>query len=206
MHPIVTSVTLLKAISNDTATARWTEFFEKYERYMRNYLESHFPTLVHDDIIQETMMALIDRLPSFRYTPDSKGHFRGYLTGILKHKALEQLRKAKRQPIPIDCTEESSGVETDGDQDPYSHWKTKTDEEECRQWQDQAMEAAIEQFLIDESIDSRNREIFRHVALMHESPESVAQKFGITRGNVDVIKNRMIKRLSVLVEKMTELD
>ena len=71
-------------------------------------------------------------------------------------------------------------------------------------WQDSLMHAALAQLMADDSITSRNREIFRHVALLGEPPESVAADFGVTRGNVDIIKNRMIARLQALVATMRE--
>lgn len=70
MQTIHTSVTLLNAIANNTETVRWTEFFTKYKPMMRAFLSSHFPSLDHDDIIQESMKALIKQLPGYIYTPD----------------------------------------------------------------------------------------------------------------------------------------
>ena len=58
--------------------------------------------------------------------------------------------------------------------------------------------------MADDSIASRNREIFRHVALMGEPPERVASDFGVTRGNVDVIKARLLSRLKGLVAAMKD--
>lgn len=192
MQPPKTSITLLEAIANDTDTVRWTEFFIKYEPLMRSFLAARFPALDHDDIIQETMRSLVKRLPDYRYTPDSKGHFSAYLTGILKHKAMDMLRKEKRlETLHRRSAEEPS---TAGDDSEYEEWRTR------------AMEAAVEQLLADTSVNPRNREIFRHVALMRESPENVAGLFGVTRGNVDVIKKRMIEKLSVLVSSMTQPD
>lgn len=195
MQTIHTSVTLLKAIANDTETVRWTEFYVKYEPMMRAFLASHFPSLDHDDIIQESMKALIKQLPRYTYTPDSNGHFKAYLTGIVKYKALDQLRKAKR----IKAIEKRSA-------DDSMTAACDISEKEEAEWKMQTMEAAIEQLLADKSINPRNREIFRHTALMHESPETVAAMFGTTRGNVDVIKKRIISKLSALVNKMTCLN
>ena len=67
----------------------------------------------------------------------------------------------------------------------------------------QGQEAALEQLLADDSIALTTREVFRHVALMHESPVKVASQFGITRNNVDQIKARLIARLKDLVAGMT---
>lgn len=196
MQTIHTSVTLLNAIANNTETVRWTEFFTKYEPMMRAFLSSHFPSLDHDDIIQESMKALIKQLPGYIYTPDRNGHFKAYLTGIVKYKALDQLRKLKRiKDLKNRCADDSATATA-----------CDISEKEESEWRMQTMEAAIEQLLADASINPRNREIFRHVALMHESPESVAAMFGVTRGNVDVIKKRMITLLSAMVNKMTSLS
>ena len=65
------------------------------------------------------------------------------------------------------------------------------------------MEAAVEQLMSDPKISPATREVFRHVALMHEKPEDVARQFGISRNNVDQIKNRMIGRLADMVRAMT---
>jgi RNA polymerase sigma factor (sigma-70 family) len=193
MQPPKTSITLLNAIANDTDTVRWTEFFVKYEPALRGYLVSCFPSLDHDDIIQETLKTLVRRLPDYRYTPDEKGHFCAYLIGIAKHKALDQLHKEKRIKDLQRRSDENKKL-MDGNGAHDDEWKMR------------AMEAAIEQLFADASINPRNKEIFRHVALMHEPPETVASLFGVTRGNVDVIKKRMIEKLSALVAAMTSED
>jgi len=56
------------------------------------------------------------------------------------------------------------------------------------------------------AINPTTREVFRHVALMHEPSAHVAAAFGMTRDNVDQIKSRMIARLAKLVRSMTAPD
>ena len=58
-----TSVTLLKAISDGTASARWTDFYRRYEPAMRGFLHERFPSVEADDVIQEAMLALTKALP-----------------------------------------------------------------------------------------------------------------------------------------------
>ena len=73
----------------------------------------------------------------------------------------------------------------------------------AEEWRLAAMNAALEQLLSDESVNARSREVFRHVALLHEPPAEVAAAFGISRANVDTIKRRLVQRLSELVKAMT---
>ena len=185
----VTSITLLKGLASGTDNARWAEFFRIYEQPMRSFLQSRFPSVDADDAIQETMVALMRRMPDYHYTPDRNGHFHNYLTGILKHKAEDALRREARESGKRDKLKERGAA--DAPREDPDDWKLA------------AMNAALEQLLSDESVNARAREVFRHVALMHEPPAEVAAAFGLARANVDQIKRRMVQRLSVLVSSMT---
>ena len=185
----VTSITLLKSLASGTDNARWAEFFRIYEQPMRSFLSARFPSVDADDAIQETMVALMRRMPDYHYTPDSNGHFHNYLTGILKHKAEDALRREARESGKRDKLKERGAA--DAPREDPDDWKLA------------AMNAALEQLLSDESVNARTREVFRHVALMHEPAAEVAAAFGISRTNVDQIKRRMVQRLSVLVSSMT---
>ena len=184
-----TSITLLKGLASGTDNARWAEFFRIYEEPMRSFLSARFPSVDADDAIQETMVALMRRMPDYHYTPDSNGHFHNYLTGILKHKAEDALRREARESGKRDKLKERGAA--DAPREDPDDWKLA------------AMNAALEQLLSDESVNARAREGFRHVALMHEPPAEVAAAFGLSRANVDQIKRRMVQRLSVLVSSMT---
>ena len=55
--------------------------------------------------------------------------------------------------------------------------------------------------MADRSISTRDKEIFRRVALQGESPNDVADIFNIKRNNVDQIKARMVAKLRKLALK-----
>ena len=190
-----TSVSLLKDLASGTAAARWTEFYRRYEPVMRAFLKMRFPSVDADDAIQESMIALMKAMPEYRYTPDVNGHFRNYLVGIVRHKALDALRReAAHNTLKSSVAKE--------EQDRMRQFQAM-DAQNDDGWRHSAMEAALEQLLEDDSISARTREVFRHVALMHEPPEDVARQFGITRNSVDQTKSRMIARLAGLVAAMT---
>ena len=189
-----TSVSLLKDMSDDTASARWTDFFNRYTPAMRGFLRERYPSVEADGVIQETGVALMKAMPNYHYTPDRNGHFRNWLMGIVKHKALDAVQRAK------DFSDLKTDIAKTGGMLPVEPIMRDDDDT----WKRSAMEAAIEQLMSDESITARTREVFRHVALMHELPEDVARQFGISRNNVDQIKKRMIDKLSALVSAMTD--
>ena len=191
-----TSVSLLRDIASGTENTRWAEFVRIYEEPMRAFLAARFPSVEADDVLQETMIALMRVMPDYHYTPDGNGHFRNYLVGILKHKAEDAIRRQSRESDRRERIRKSAADAPRRAQAPG-----EADEEES--WRLAAMNTALEQLLSDESVNARSREVFRHVALLHEPPAEVAAAFGISRANVDQIKRRLVLRLSELVKTMT---
>ncbi len=189
-----TSITLLRAVAADTANDQWYRFYQTYEGPIRGFVYANYPSLDADDILQETMRALAKSLPNYHYTPDEKGHFRNYLMGIVKHKALDVLRKNERENDHIDR------FTTDPTFRPQA--SSSATQEEFETWKKNAMETAVEQLLADQSLATNTRVIFECVALRHESPEAVAQRFGTTRNNVDQIKKRLMERLRKIVQSL----
>lgn len=185
-----TSTTLLRNV-RDAEHSRWPEFVAKYRPMMEAYLKSRFPTLEADDIIQETFAALCGILPGYIYDPDEKGHFRNYLTGILRNKARRALRKSGRQAeindmAGVDAMAAPQSVVQDDDQS----------------WREAIFEIAMRRFLSDKAIADRTKRIFERTALNGESPESVAASFKMTRHAVDQSKSRAMVRLRELVKEL----
>lgn len=190
-----TSTTLLRNV-RDAEHPRWPEFVAKYRPMMGAYLKARFPTLEADDIIQETFAALCAILPSYIYDPDEKGHFRNYLTGILRNKARRALRNSNRQAEIKDIADAHNGRARTPDA-PQS-----VVQDDDQSWREAAFEIALRRFLSDESIADRTKRIFERTALNGESPEAVAASFKMTRHAVDQAKSRAMARLRELVKEL----
>ena len=193
-----TSTTLLRDIANDSQHARWGEFVARYRPIMEAYMRERFPSLDADDVIQETLIAVCAALPSYRYAPEEKGYFHNYLTGILRNKALRQLRQDQRQAEIA----EMAGSRVPRDRDgragaPRTPPGMMADNEQS--WRETLVEIALQQLMNDDSIQSRTRQVFLRVAVNGEKPDDVAAAFGIERNAVDQIKNRMMPRLQKIV-------
>ena len=186
----VTSITLLKVLGNDAQSPRWTEFAKLYASTIDGFLFKYFPKVDAEDVVQETLLALTEKLPLYEYDPDTKGHFRNYLVGIVRYKAIEQLKRRKRDADLKAVLETKAQLNWEYESQSYSV--------DLRDWKHEAFEAALAQFMADKSISTRDKEIFRRVALLDESPEDVAKIFDIKRNNVDQIKARMTKKLKDL--------
>ena len=184
-----TSTTLLRDLAQDSRHARWGEFVARYRPMMEAFMCERFPSVEADDIIQETLIALCKVLPSYRYAPDEKGHFHNYLTGILRNKALCQLRKDRqRADFAAELNQAETGVPpVDRDEQSY---------------RESLFEIALRQFLADESIADRTKRIFERVAINGESPEVVAASFKMKRHAVDQAKSRAMARLREIVKQL----
>lgn len=186
----VTSISLLKVLGEDSQSPRWREFLRMYASTIDGFLFKHFPTVDAEDVVQETLRALVEKLPLYEYDPDTKGHFRNYLIGIVRFKAIEQLKRRKRETDLRAELEANAQFEWECEKQSYSV--------DLRDWQREAYEAALAQFMADKNISTRDKEIFRRVALQGESPEAVAAIFDIKRNNVDQIKARLVAKLKEL--------
>lgn len=183
-----TSVTLLADLARDSQHARWGEFVTRYRPMMEAYLHARFPQVDADEAIQETLIALIRRFPIYRYVPEERGAFHTYLTGILRHKALNWLRVEQRHRELQVAPEAPSRAD------------------EAVKRQEAIFEIALQQLLADETLQQRTREIFARVAVNGEKPAAVAEAFGIERNAVDQVKQRLMARLRELVRHLEAVE
>ena len=192
MNPPETSTTLLRDLAASAHHARWGEFVARYRPMLEAYMRERFPLVEADEAIAETLIALVDVFGNYRYDPDETGHFRNYLTGILRHKALRLCRQAERQRnLHLRAAAEQV---------------VQADDSENEEYRKALFEIAVRQFFEDESIAPRTKEVFRRTAIRGESPELVAKSFMIDRHAVDQIKSRSVAKLRKFVEALERAD
>ena len=184
-----TSTTLLRNVA-DTQHARWAVFHSRYEPMMRAFIKSRFPSVDADDVIQETFVALAKAIPHYTYNPKENGHFRNYLTGILRNKAIKALARRQRDSF----LNEQAAAEIVGG--------ASANEIDYREWRESVYEIALQQLLADESIHERTKQVFVRLAIDGEKPEAVAESLGIPYNTVIRIRKRAIARLRSYVEAM----
>ena len=197
-----TSMTLLRDVASDSQHARWSEFVERYRPMMEAYLHERFPRVDADDMVQETLVALIKSMPAYRYVPEETGHFRNYLTGILRHKALRQIRSDRHRAKIAEMLLRDAPL---GGRANFPNAPQTEIPDDDQSWRRSLMEIALQQFLSDESIHARTREVFRRVAVNGEKPADVAESFGISRNTVDQIKDRARRRLKDIIKALEEV-
>lgn len=184
-----TSTTLLKQIAGAAEHPRWEEFVAKYRPAMETYARERFPGVEADDLIQETLLGLMRALPEYVAREDRQGAFHNYLAGVLRHKALDALRRAGRR-------EEAEALAA-------SAGEGEASEEE---WRKTVYAVALEQLMANPRVGARSKQIFTRTALRGEKPQEVAESLLVSRGLVDLTKRRMTERLRALVERLKDVD
>lgn len=194
MHVPTTSKTLLRDLGADARSPRWAEFISRYRPMMESFLAARYPSLAPDadDLVQETLVALLRALPDYRYVPGEQGSFHNYLTGILRNKAASLLRRREAEAARDAWAAAESAAP------PALADEVAAARDEAA-WRDAVLQIALRQLLADESVQERTKQVFIRVAVEGEDPAAVAEAFGIERNAVDQMKSRMTRRLRDLV-------
>jgi len=189
-----TSTTLLRLLASDSQSSRWGEFCVRYEPMMRDYLAVHFPGVEAEDVLQETFLALTRALPRYRYAPDERGHFHNYLTGILRRKAIDELKRGQRVARAVDAVQEVQ---------PTAEELVR--EEDMKAWRHELYAVALQQFYGDDTVHAQTKQIFRRITVGGEKPEVVAASLGVTVESVYLVKNRCLAKLRRLVAVLEQV-
>ena len=187
-----TSTTLLKQIAGAAEHPRWVEFVAKYRPLMEGFMRERFPGLEADDLIQETLLALMEALPGYVEAKGGKGAFHNFLTGVLRHKAVDALRAEDRRKR----LERSHAEEAE---------EGGCEEDEAA-WRETVYATALEQLLADPSVNALHKRMFVRTALKGEKAADVAASLLATPDAVAQAKKRMTARLRDLVERLERVD
>lgn len=158
-----------------------------------------FPSIDADEAIQETFIALIRIFPSYRYVPEEKGSFHCYLTGVLRHKALRmmehEMRLENRRKTFAEERANEPGIQS-----------AESREDGDMAWRKAIFEIALQQYLADDTVQPRTKQIFVRLAVNGEKPEIVASAFGLSRNAVDQIRSRAMRSLRMRVMALEKVE
>ncbi|MBI5771419.1 MAG: sigma-70 family RNA polymerase sigma factor [Verrucomicrobia bacterium] len=191
---VTTRPTLLARLKTVDAHDAWREFFLLYadaiERYaMKLGLGSHQA----EEVLQETMVALMRILPGFAYNRD-KGKFRNFLLTIVHRKSLTMLRRVRREAHRHPRAVHEAADVAD---DPVAA-------EQIVRWREALLAAALGRLRDDPTLDEGTFDVFRAYAIEQQSATAVAAQFGLRENAVYQIKNRLLRRLQADVAELLQ--
>ena len=162
-----------------------TEMVERYSRGLRFLLrrKTRDPELA-EDLLQETWAVALERLRGDSI--ENPARLAGFLSGVARHLALNELRKAGRQKT----TANSTIVELIPDED-NNPIRQASRAEVCKHVQR----------LIGELGQQRDREILNSFYVLEQEKESICRKLGVDSAHFNRVLFRARQRLRDVVLK-----
>jgi len=193
---IETNETLLDRVRKTDAHDAWQEFYKEYWSAILRYSRKlGLNATQAQDVLQETMVALMRTLPNFSYDR-RKGRFRNFLLTIVHRQSLAALRRARRHSNHDSIDSHAPWAESRPLAEVLSAPLSQTEQDEAeRRWHESLVEDALARLRDDEAVDRRTYQIFRAYVIENQSARAVAAEFGVQENTVYQIKNRLIRRL-----------
>lgn len=191
-----TQKSLLARLVTAPSEADWEYFYVKYAAVILSFaqkqgLDEHGAR----DALQETMIVLVRKLPTFTYDP-AHGRFRNWLLTIVAHKVREARRRARRERlVSLDAAPEEGGSL----HERLPAEAAQADEAVEAAWRQGLLEEALRRVLGDPHTKAETVAVFRACALEGRPVPEVAAAFGLKENAVYQIKNRMMTRLRELL-------
>ena len=194
-----TQRSLLERLSAASQEGDWELFYAKYAAVILSFaqkqgLDEHGAR----DVLQETMLVVMRKLPQFSYDP-AKGRFRNWLLSIVANKVREARRRAHAERfVSLDAEPEGGGLS----REPAVN--AVASEELESSWRQSLLEEALRRLLEDPHTKPETVTVFRACAMENQPVAAVAAQFGLKENAVYQIKNRLMNRLRALLAELEE--
>jgi len=198
---IPTRATLIQRLKNWQDRSSWQDFFDTYWRLIYNFARKGGLTEAEaQDVVQETMIAVVRHMPTFEYNP-AIGSFKGWLLNMTRWRITDQLRK--RGPFPAGQSPSESTTEgtrtVDKVVDPAS---PELDVIWNAEWEKNLIETAMAK--VKRRLDPQKFQIFDLYVNKEWPPEKVAATFGISVDQVYLAKHRTTEMIKEDVKKLEQ--
>ncbi|HTL54491.1 MAG TPA: sigma-70 family RNA polymerase sigma factor [Candidatus Limnocylindrales bacterium] len=198
---IRTRATLLHRLKNWQDQTSWEQFFETYWKLIYGFArKAGLNEAEAQDVVQETMFAIVKHMPTFTYDP-TRGSFKGWLLNMARWRIIDQIRK--RRPLSDKhhlhhdfCS--STGTDTIGAiPDPAGpsldqYWETE--------WQTNLLESAMNN--VKRRLDPEKYQLFDCYVNKEWAPEKVAATFGVSVNQVYQAKHRITEMVKAEVARL----
>jgi RNA polymerase sigma-70 factor (ECF subfamily) len=181
--------TLLNRLHDLDDQDSWQIFFNRYWELLYNVArQSGLRDAEAQDVVQETVIAVVKAMPGFRYDP-ARGSFKQWLLRIARRRIVDQLRRSYRQPPKAEL-----GPEALDDAEAYASAITDPTTGEI----DAAWELEWERCVLAEAMARAKRtanpkhfQVFDFCVLKEWPVTKVAATLGVSAAQVYLAKHRI---------------
>lgn len=197
---LATRLSLLQRLKLNQADADWERFYKQYSAVLLGFarkqgMDEHSAC----DVLQETMMVVIRRLPTFDYDA-ARGRFRNWLLTIIANKVREARRRSHVEKlISLDAMADDDAESL---HDRIASIEPSASEKLEADWRQSLIDSALEKVLTDPRTKPETVAIFRACALEGRPVADIAAQFGMKENAIYRLKNRMMTRLQVIITAM----
>lgn len=171
----------------------WHQFFDTYWRLIYNtaYASGLSPSDC-EEVVQETVMAVLKRIDTFRYDPE-KGRFRSWLLSITRNKVKDQFRR-------IAQLKKISELDENSDMDPGPEWESSVEQGWGEEWQKNLLYAAMDN--LKKKLDPKHFQVFYMINIEDSTASEVSDFLGISRMRIYLINHRVKKQIADEVQRL----
>ena len=175
----------------------WKQFFETYWKLIYSAaIKSGLTNAEAQDVVQETVICVSKKMNAFKYDP-ARGSFKGWLLNLTRWRIADQWEKRRRQPQPIERSEEETARTATIERvpDPRSLNIDAIWEEE---WQQNLADAARQR--AKRLVGAKQYQIFDLYAVQGWTVAQVVKTLGVSADQVYQAKTRVTAVIKEQVE------
>jgi RNA polymerase sigma-70 factor (ECF subfamily) len=188
---IPTRQSLLSRLKDSTDQESWREFFDIYwELIYRTGVKAGLTDSEAQDMVQETMLAVVNSMPTFEYRKNHAS-FKSWLLRLTSWRVADQFRKRKKASPQSRHAEQTARTSTrtstvEQIADPASLDVKATWDED---WEMTLMEAALAR--VKKKVDPKMYQVFDCYVFKEWSVSRVARALKINPAQVYLVKHRV---------------
>ena len=191
---IPTRATLIARLRDWRDQSSWQEFFDTYWKLIYGIaLKGGLTDAEAQDVVQETMIGVAQRMPAFKYDP-AIGSFKAWLLNLTRWRIADQFRNRGRHTAEPDPHAAKSGPEAI---DPISDSLSRAWEAE---WEKTLLDAAIAR--VKRRLDPQKFQVFDFYVNKGWPPEKVARTFDLSVDQVYLSKHRITQLIQEEVRRL----
>lgn len=177
-----TRQTLLARLREVGDDESWRDFFETYWKLIyKTGREAGLSDAEAQDLVQETVLSVLKKMPDFRYDPE-RGTFRGWLLTLTRWRITDQIRKRRSRETSLSKPEHEASAQMQGHGDALeSFWNAE--------WERNLMEVAIER--AKTKVHPKQFQVFDLYVLREVPVSTVAARLKISPAQVYLAKHRV---------------
>lgn len=197
-----TTETLLAGLAANDET-RWARFYRDYAPWIENTLLKKTPLSPADveDVIHETLVALVALMPAYRHDRARKGAFHSLVLKIAQNKAYDLIRRETRARKRDAAFADDPAAGPSPAAEPNLALEMSEAD-----WRRELCAMALRRVLADPAVRSSSKIAFRRYAILGEPAERVAADLGLSVNALYQIKNRLTERLAAEVRALEAED